>query len=125
MENDLLGVRCFVGQNASATNFRARSRGCWHSNDRCNCVAVSAGPPVPNVFKIPDIAGLACLKCDKLAKIKRRTTAKCNHTIMLAFVENLDASIKIALDRVRLHIGKNRIFDASRIKNGECGSDDW
>ncbi len=44
---------------------------------------------------------------------------------MLAFIENLDASIKIALNRIGLNVGKDRVFDACCIKDVECGSDHW
>ncbi len=124
VENDFLGMGRFIGQHTGTSNFRAGASCCRYGDNRCNRIAVGPCPPVANVFKIPDIAGLACLKSDELAQIKRRASTKSNHAVMLAVFENLHTSIKIAFNWIGLHIGEDCIFDASSIKNGECGSDD-
>ena len=109
MEDDLLGVRCLVGDDAGAADFGAGAGGRRHRDDRRDRVGIGARPPVADVLEIPHRPRLSGLEGDQLAEIERRAAAEGDDAVMLALLEGGDAGGEVGLDRVGLDVGKHRM----------------
>ena len=81
VEDDLLRVRCLVGQHAGAADFRAGAGGGRHGDDRgdARCWRGSTSRRHP---RNPRRTGLAGHEGDHLAEVERRAAAKGDDAVM-------------------------------------------
>src|SRR6185503_7035946 len=66
-----------------------------------------ARPPVADILEIPYRPRLPGHKCDELADVEPAATAKGDHAVMPAGLEDIHTPMQVRLDWVRAHIGKN------------------
>ena len=96
VEDDLLGVRRLVGDDAGAADFRAGAGRGRHGDDRRDGVGIGARPPVADILEVPDRPRLPGHEGDQLADIERRAAAKGDDAVMLARLEDGDAGSRLA-----------------------------
>ena len=58
VKDDLFFVRLRIGDDACASNFRTRPGRGGHGHNGGYGVGIGAGPPITDVFKIPERTGL-------------------------------------------------------------------
>jgi hypothetical protein len=62
-------MRNRVRQDTCAPDFGTGSGRGWNADDRCDLVSIGTGPPVTDIFEIPNRAGLTAHEGDDLAEI--------------------------------------------------------
>ena len=104
MEDDLLGVRRLVGDDAGAADFRAGARSRGHGDDRSNAIRIGAGPPIPDVLEVPHRPRLPGHEGDYLADVQRGAAAERDDAVVAAGAIGREPVLDVARDRIRLDL---------------------
>ena len=113
-----------VGEDAGAADFRAGTGGSGHGDDRGDAPGVGAGPPVADVFIVPDRARLAAHEGDQLAHVQAAAAAEGDHPVVLAGVVGSQAGVEVGAHRIGLEIAEDCRAEAGILQQGEGGGGD-